>query len=55
MPPIAGPNGVGFHDVKGYPIVDTDKFPDMKVIAPSHTSRLHGHHDETNCTHTVRC
>ena len=28
----SGPNGVGFHDAKGYPIVDTDKFPDMAMM-----------------------
>ena len=28
----SGPGGVGFHDAKGYPIVDTDKFPDMKAM-----------------------
>lgn len=28
----SGPGGVGFHDAKGYPIVDTQKFPDMKAM-----------------------
>eukprot|EP01052_Picozoa_sp_SAG31_P016488 SAG31_NODE_1094_length_9945_cov_3.834349_8_plen_336_part_00 len=28
----AGPDGVGFHDAKGRPIVDTAKFPDMKAM-----------------------
>ena len=28
----SGPGGVGFHDAKGYPIVDTDKFPNMKAM-----------------------
>ena len=28
----SGPGGVGFHDAKGYPIVDTDKFPDIKAM-----------------------
>lgn len=28
----SGPDGVGFHDASGYPIVDTGKFPDMKAM-----------------------
>jgi alpha-galactosidase len=28
----SGPDGVGFHDANGYPIVDTSKFPDMKAM-----------------------
>jgi hypothetical protein len=28
----SGPGGVGFHDQKGYPIVDESKFPDMKAM-----------------------
>lgn len=28
----SGLDGVGFHDVSGYPIVDTSKFPDMKAM-----------------------
>jgi hypothetical protein len=28
----AGPAGVGFHDTKGRPIVDTAKFPNMKAM-----------------------
>ena len=28
----SGPGGVGFHDARGHPIVDTSKFPDMKAM-----------------------
>ena len=28
----SGPQGVGFHDAAGYPIVDTSKFPNMKSM-----------------------
>ena len=28
----SGPGGVGFHDARGYPIVDAAKFPDLKAM-----------------------
>jgi alpha-galactosidase len=34
----SGPGGVGFHDAKGYPIVDTSKFPSMKAMTAKATS-----------------
>eukprot|EP01044_Picomonas_judraskeda_P011653 COSAG03_NODE_1605_length_3795_cov_7.493506_1_plen_199_part_00 len=34
----AGPNGVGFHDARGRPIVDTVKFPSMKAMTAKASS-----------------
>lgn len=28
----SGPGGIGYHDAKGFPNVDTDKFPDIKAM-----------------------
>ena len=28
----SGPNGKGFHNATGFPIVDTQKFPDMRAL-----------------------